>query len=79
MLYILLTCVLTLSQMFPTIFKSREISNFNQDMNHLIALPVTDVISGNTKNALTICVLLGEQLFGYLYRQKTNCYNAQHG
>ena len=30
MLYILLSCVLTLSQMFPTIFKPREICNFNQ-------------------------------------------------
>jgi len=30
MLYILLTCVLTLCQMFPTMFKSREINYFNQ-------------------------------------------------
>ena len=30
MLYVLLSCVLTLSQMFPTIFKPREIHNFNQ-------------------------------------------------
>lgn len=31
MLYILLSCVLTLSQMFPTMFQPREIkSHFNQ-------------------------------------------------
>jgi len=28
--YILFTCVLALSQMFPTMFESREIHNFNQ-------------------------------------------------
>ena len=39
MLYILLSCVLTLSQMFPTIFKPREIHNFSQGNGpfHLVA------------------------------------------
>jgi len=38
MLYISLNCVLTLSQMFPTMFKPREICHFNQgnDLFHLV-------------------------------------------
>ena len=39
MLYILMSCVLTLPQKCPTIFKPREIHNFNQGNNpfHLVA------------------------------------------
>jgi len=44
MLYILLTCVLTLSQMFPRMFKSREIINFNQDTERIRASPINDII-----------------------------------
>ena len=44
MLYILLTCVVTLFQMFPRMFKSREISNFNQDTDRVHASPINDII-----------------------------------
>ena len=39
MLYILLSCVLTLSKVFPTNFQPREICNFNQGNGpfHLVA------------------------------------------
>ncbi len=39
-LYILLTCVLGLSKMFPRMFKSREISHFNR----VLASPANNVI-----------------------------------
>jgi len=45
MLYILLTCVLTLSQMFLRMFKSREISNFNQDTERVRVSPINDIIT----------------------------------
>ena len=44
MLYILLSCVLTLSQMFPTIFKPREICNLIKVTDRFIWSPVDGVI-----------------------------------
>ncbi len=61
-LYILLTCVLTLSQMFRRIFKTREIAILNSGSSLFIASPANDVIvyrkHGNTKDALTCYAVL---------------------
>jgi len=55
MLYILLTCVLTLSQMFPTMFKSREISHFNQDTDCVSSFCcLSMIISALPSNSLVL-------------------------
>ena len=41
---LLFSCVFTLSQMFPTIFKHREMCNFNNVMVHFIWSPDNGVI-----------------------------------
>lgn len=38
MLYILLSCVLTLSQLFLTMFRPREICNFNHGLCHVVTV-----------------------------------------
>ena len=44
MLYVLLSCVLTLSQMFPTILKPREISHLIKVTGCFIWSPVNGII-----------------------------------